>query len=177
AKCKATGIQCLSNTKQLAFAWHLYSGDFNDRLANNYGVNETIEAIGNGINGKLDNWVNNVMTWGASTAIADVSNTNVAWIANGTLGQYTASTLGVYRCPADNYLAPASYHCRACDFSFADAHSEIRKWKSGSSVYSTVQYFYPSTKAFDVAGKADFAWYLERTGYILATSGAPQFGY
>src|SRR5437870_3981316 len=60
AKFKATGIQCLSNTKQLAFAWHLYSGDFNDRVANNYGVNETIEAIQNG---KLDNWVNNVMTW------------------------------------------------------------------------------------------------------------------
>ena len=54
AKCKATGIQCLSNTKQLAFAWHLYSGDYNDRVANNYGVNETIEAIGNGINGKLE---------------------------------------------------------------------------------------------------------------------------
>src|SRR5947209_5688493 len=107
AKCKATGIQCLSNTKQLAFAWHLYSGDYNDRVANNYGVNETIEAIGNGINGKLDNWVNNVMTWGASAAIADVTNTNNAWVANRTLGQYTAATIGIYKCPADNYLSPA----------------------------------------------------------------------
>src|SRR5438552_7219604 len=59
AKCKATGIQCLSNTKQLAFAWHLYCGDFNDRVPNNYGVNETITAIGNGVTGTLDNWVNN----------------------------------------------------------------------------------------------------------------------
>jgi len=45
AKCKATGISCLSNTKQLALAWHIYSGDFNDRVANNYGINETVQAI------------------------------------------------------------------------------------------------------------------------------------
>src|SRR5207253_9475865 len=61
AKCKATGIGCLSNTKQLAVAWHLYCGDFNDRVANNYGVVQTLDAINNG---RLDNWVNNVMTWG-----------------------------------------------------------------------------------------------------------------
>src|SRR5437867_1548832 len=105
AKCKAQGIQCLSNTKQLTFAWHLYCGDFTDRVPNNYGVNETIEAIT--VTKSLDNWVNNVMTWGASTATADVSNTNLAWVANGVLGQYTAAALGVYKCPADNYLSPA----------------------------------------------------------------------
>src|SRR5947207_2874799 len=97
AKCKAQGIQCLSNTKQLAFAWHVYGGDFTDRVPNNYGVNETIEAITT--TKSLDNWVNNVMTWGASGSTADVSNTNVAWVANGVLGQYTAGTVGVYKCP------------------------------------------------------------------------------
>ena len=35
AKCKATGISCLSNTRQLAMAWIMYSGDFNERVANN----------------------------------------------------------------------------------------------------------------------------------------------
>ncbi|HEY6169689.1 MAG TPA: type II secretion system protein, partial [Verrucomicrobiae bacterium] len=38
ARTKAQGISCLSNTKQLAQAWLLYAGDFNDRVANNYGV-------------------------------------------------------------------------------------------------------------------------------------------
>src|SRR5213592_2411619 len=60
AKTKAQGIMCLNNTKQLTIAWHVYSGDFDDRVANNYGVNETRTAIANG---RLDNWVNNVMTW------------------------------------------------------------------------------------------------------------------
>src|SRR5215831_17072880 len=45
AKAKAQGIGCLSNTKQLTLAWHLYSLDNADRVANNYGVNETIQAI------------------------------------------------------------------------------------------------------------------------------------
>jgi prepilin-type processing-associated H-X9-DG protein len=105
AKVKAQGIGCMSNTKQLALAWQLYALDYEDRVANNYGVAETIEAIGNG---KLDNWVNNVMTWGATAAnVADASNTNVAWVVTGVLGKYTSAAIGAYRCPADNYLSPA----------------------------------------------------------------------
>ena len=61
AKAKGQGIVCPSDTKQLTIAWHLYSSDFNDRVANNYGVDETIAAINAGV---FDNWVNNVMTWG-----------------------------------------------------------------------------------------------------------------
>ena len=262
AKCKAQGIQCLSNTKQLAFAWHLYCGDYTDKVPNNYGVTETIEAITT--TKTLDNWVNNVMTWGASSTTDDVSNTNYAWVVNGVLGQYTAATIGIYKCPADIYLStsqrnagykqrnrslsmnsifgrfrsittgdptangqnwgltqyrqylkqgqvprpaktwlfldehpdsindgffinnpailhwqdiPASYHCGACGFSFADGHSEIKKWRSGTSIYP-VNYYYPTVlKNFDAAGNADYAWYLERTGYIDFKTGQPQFGY
>src|SRR5204863_8095806 len=32
---------------------------------------------------------------------------NLAWVANGTLGKYTAATIGVYKCPADAYVSPA----------------------------------------------------------------------
>jgi prepilin-type processing-associated H-X9-DG protein len=71
---------------------------------------------------------------------------------------------------------PASYHSGACGFSFADGHSEPRKWRSGTSVYP-VTYASPINKDFDAAGRADYAWYLERTGFVLATNGAPQFGY
>jgi prepilin-type processing-associated H-X9-DG protein len=71
---------------------------------------------------------------------------------------------------------PASYHNGACGFSFADGHSEIKKWRSATSVYA-VQYVYPNNQTFDTAGKNDFNWYLQRTGYILASNGQPQFGY
>ncbi len=256
AKTKAQGIGCLNNTKQLTFAWHLYCGDFNDRVPNNFGVDETVDTI----KGKFENWVNNVMTWGATSSLKDVSNTNNAWVANGVLGKYTAAAIGVYKCPADNYLSPqqrsagwfqrnrslsmnstfglfggtdgntprglnwalpqykqylnqtqvprpaktwlfldehpdsindgyfinnpntdhwqdvpASYHNGACGFSFADGHSEIRKWQSNSSKYPVR--FSLGQKTFDAAGRNDFKWYLERTGYIDARNGVGQFGY
>jgi prepilin-type N-terminal cleavage/methylation domain-containing protein/prepilin-type processing-associated H-X9-DG protein len=104
AKTKAQGIGCINNLKQLTLAWHLYSLDNAEKVANNYGVAETIQAINANV---FDNWVNNVMTWGASAAINDVSNTNVSWVVNGVLGKYTAGAVGVYKCPADNYLSQA----------------------------------------------------------------------
>jgi len=259
AKSKAQGIGCLNNTKQLTIAWRLYSDDYNDRVANNYGVDETAAAINAGV---YDNWVNNVMTWGASADVKDRSNTNNAWVANGVLGRYTAATVGAYKCPADNYLSaaqrnagfprrnrslsmnsifgrfsmgedptahglnwgfqqfvqylkqtqvrqpaktwlfidehpdsindgyfinnpdvsnwqdiPACYHNGACGFSFADGHSEIKKWRSATSKYTVVQYNYPANMTFDAAGRADFAWYLERTGYVQASTGRAMYGY
>jgi prepilin-type N-terminal cleavage/methylation domain-containing protein/prepilin-type processing-associated H-X9-DG protein len=261
AKTKAQGIGCLNNTKQLTLAWHLYCVDFNDFVPNNYGVNETEAAISNG---HLDNWVNNVMTWNVSSAVQDVSNTNYLWVADGVLGKYTAGAVGIYKCPADNYLSqqqrqagwkqrnrslsmnsafgrfssnnesgdntasglnwgfsqyrqylkqaqvprpaktwlfldehpdsindgyfidnpalnywqdtPASYHNGACGFSFADGHSEIRKWLSATSKYP-IQYFYGSRMNFDAAGAADFAWFNERTGWVSVTSGVGQYNY
>jgi prepilin-type N-terminal cleavage/methylation domain-containing protein/prepilin-type processing-associated H-X9-DG protein len=259
AKTKAQGIGCLSNTKQLTIAWHLYSDDFNDRAANNYGVTETIQAINAGV---FDNWVNNVMTWGTSPSVEDRSNTNRAWVANGVLGRYTAAAIGAYKCPADIYLSPAQsaagfprrnrslsmnsifgrfsmgddptarglnwgfpqfiqylkqskvrrpaktwlfidehpdsindgyfinnpdvthwqdipacYHNGACGFSFADGHSEIRKWRSNTSKYTAVRFSYPTTMTFDASGTKDFAWYLERTGYVQASDGRAMYGY
>ena len=258
AKQKAQGIGCLNNTKQLTMAWHLYSLDFNDRVANNYGIDETEAAINAN---KFDNWVNNVMTWTAGGGVKDRSVTNVDWVKNGVLGKFTAGAIGVYKCPADNFISsvqsragfrqrnrslamnsifgrfsigndvtaqgknwgfsqyaqylkqtqcprpaktwltldeqpdsindgyfinnpdagwwqdvPASYHGGACGFSFADGHSEIRKWKSGTSNYSKVRYNsdFPRMN-FDAAGRVDFRWYLERTGYTKG--GVGQFGY
>jgi prepilin-type N-terminal cleavage/methylation domain-containing protein/prepilin-type processing-associated H-X9-DG protein len=262
AKAKGQGIVCLSNTKQLALAWLGYTSDFNEKVANNYGVAETIAAINNKA---FDNWVNNVMSWTVGTDVDQISITNTAWVANGVLGPYTAGAVGVYKCPADNYLSraqasagfmrrnrslsmnsmfgrfststnpnddptlrglhwggqeyrqflkttqvpkpsgtwltidehpdtindgffinspgdsswndvPASYHNGACGFSFADGHSEVKKWKSATSIYN-VQFNDPPNKYFDAAGRNDFTWYIQRTGYILAATGAPQFGY
>ena len=261
AKTKAQGILCMNNTKQITLAWILYAGDNSDAAANNYGVAETEQAITANI---FNNWVNNVMSWDASTSVRDRSNTNVAWVVNGVLGKYTGGAIGAYKCPADNFLSPvqrsarfpqrnrslsmnsafgrfstgsddtargknwgmpqykqwlklsqvprpaktwlvldehpdsindayfinnpngqttwqdipASYHNGACGFSFADGHSEIKKWKSSASKYSNVIYAYPNPlKPFDAAGRDDFAWYNERTGWVNSANGQPQFNY
>ncbi len=103
ARVKAQQIGCVSNLRQLMTAWHIYCGDNNEKVANNFGVTETENSI---TSGKLDNWVNNVMDWTASGSVADRSITNNAWVANGVLGKYTAAAVGVYKCPADVHLSP-----------------------------------------------------------------------
>src|ERR1041385_2309658 len=81
AKAKAQATMCMNNTRQLMMAWHLYSGDFNDGLVNNFGVNETMQEI----TGKtFQNWVNDVIDWSVNEA-----NTNTLYLKNGILGQYS----------------------------------------------------------------------------------------
>jgi prepilin-type N-terminal cleavage/methylation domain-containing protein/prepilin-type processing-associated H-X9-DG protein len=244
AKTKAQGISCINNNKQLILAWHLYAGDYADTCANNFTIPGTEDAI---TSKKFDNWVNNVMTWGASGGIDDVSNTNVLWVQNGVLGKYSGGAVGIYKCPADHFVSgdqkkkgwtsrlrsnsmnalfglsdnnggsanghswvdnqwrqflkvnqvpepantwvtvdehpdsindaffvagynasqwgdlPASYHNGACGFSFADGHAEVHKWISGTSVYPVKFSF--SVRPFDAAGRTDFKWYQDRTGW------------
>jgi prepilin-type processing-associated H-X9-DG protein len=63
---------------------------------------------------------------------------------------------------------PASYHNGACGFSFADGHAEVHKWLSNTSKYPKVSYVAgPATVTFDAAGRIDFQWYKDRTGYLL----------
>lgn len=98
AKAKAQGIQCLSNNKQLINAWHMYSLDFRDRCANNFTIPGTEATISDG---RYANWVNNVLDWSLTT-----DNTNVDYVKKGVLSAYTAGAIGVYQCPADNFLSP-----------------------------------------------------------------------
>lgn len=104
AKAKGQGILCMSNNKQLMLAWNLYAGDFDDACANNFTIPDTLAAISSG---RFNNWVNNVMTWGAGNSPEDRSNTNELWVKNGILAKYTSGALGLYKCPADNYLSTA----------------------------------------------------------------------
>jgi prepilin-type N-terminal cleavage/methylation domain-containing protein/prepilin-type processing-associated H-X9-DG protein len=103
AKAKAQGIMCLSNNKQLVLGWQLYAGDFNDHCANNFTIPGTEEAI---TSGRFNNWVNNIMSWGAGSGVGDRSITNELWVKNGVLGKYTDGAVGIYKCPADKYLSP-----------------------------------------------------------------------
>ena len=98
AKCKTQRIQCLSNNKQLILAWHMYSNDFQNRVCNNFTIPGTMNAVAP--NGRFDNWVNNVMDWSTSEM-----NTNVSYVTRGVLANYTANALGIYKCPADNFLS------------------------------------------------------------------------
>ena len=102
SKAKAQGIACMSNNKQLVLAWHLYAGDFDDRVCNNFTIPDTEDAIRSK---KFNNWVNNVMVWSAGSDIDSVSVTNIEWVKNGVLSPYTTAALGIYKCPSDHFVS------------------------------------------------------------------------
>jgi prepilin-type N-terminal cleavage/methylation domain-containing protein len=90
AKARAYKVQCLSNTRQLSVAWHLYSDDSNGRLpANGYGAHRDPVA------GRL--WV------AGDEHIHPEAFTNLSYLLDpkfALFGDYIKSA-GVYKCPAD----------------------------------------------------------------------------
>jgi len=196
AKLKAQGIQCMSNHKQLALAWKMYTDDNHDKL----------------LYSSVDNaWVTGLMDFNP----ANSSNWDInADITKSPLWPYCGKSAAIWKCPADRsfvtvngvqmprvrsmsmnfwfggfggvdgrlsgggwrlyfkmadlvqpgpaktwllldmredsidignfatdmtgwpdqpaaigfYDLPGMYHNRACGFSFADGHSEIKRW-------------------------------------------------
>ena len=204
AKEKGRGIACLSNTKQLALAWIMYTQDNKERFVN-------------------DKWVDGTyLTWGT-----EAINTNYSVLLDPEKSYFAdyLKSVGVFKCPSDTARAvygprirsysmnaalegvglnpgstpqiplgrtypgkgaksmsdlrypgpvmtwlivdehpdsindgvfqfnagkaktmyewrdlPASYHNSACGFSFADGHSEIKKWIWRSGRYRQLQH-------------------------------------
>jgi prepilin-type N-terminal cleavage/methylation domain-containing protein/prepilin-type processing-associated H-X9-DG protein len=92
-KGRAHAMTCMSNSKQLVLAWHLYASDNAERLPYNLGM------VGSAFRTDL-NWVNNVLTWDTSA-----DNTNTATLTKASLGVFVGGNPAVYRCPADQTLS------------------------------------------------------------------------
>ena len=60
---------------------------------------------------------------------------------------------------------PATHHCGGCGFSFADGHSEIKKWKDGRTTTGLMATTYNATFRYGLpqANNPDIAWIQERT--------------
>lgn len=56
---------------------------------------------------------------------------------------------------------PASYHNKACGFSFADGHAEIKKWRDKNLIAAT-----GINTPVDPNYKADLIWMIERVGDV-----------
>src|SRR5215469_7098848 len=97
AKQKTQGVYCMNNTKQMALAWNMYSGDNSDKLVCNTDGQNAGKVAGN------ECWV---AGWLDFTA-GNTDNTNVLMLINHDKYQYGAY-LGSYvknpaafKCPAD----------------------------------------------------------------------------
>jgi prepilin-type N-terminal cleavage/methylation domain-containing protein/prepilin-type processing-associated H-X9-DG protein len=84
AKAKAQSAQCLSNLKQLNYAWFMYAGDYSEVL--------------------VPNWLLDARAWIDGTTgsvFAYPGATNLNALKKGLLFPYNPS-LGVYKCPTAN---------------------------------------------------------------------------
>jgi prepilin-type N-terminal cleavage/methylation domain-containing protein/prepilin-type processing-associated H-X9-DG protein len=91
AKQKAQGAGCMNNTHQLGYAYQMYANDNADR------VSDAGAWIGH-------RWPAPILNWNV-----DPANTNLNLILSPTndLTPYIGKAQKTFKCPADNYLAPA----------------------------------------------------------------------
>jgi prepilin-type N-terminal cleavage/methylation domain-containing protein/prepilin-type processing-associated H-X9-DG protein len=102
AKIKAQAILCMNNTKQLMLAWHMYSGDNNDRLVQSY---HGTSAMGGAIasDPTAAPWVVGWLDWAVSK-----DNTNILFLTDdkyAKLGRYIGKNKNIFHCPADVYVS------------------------------------------------------------------------
>lgn len=92
SKAKATGIQCMSNLKQLQLAWQLYSLDSRDKLPTS-GYTRPLEPTA-----WVDGWLDFIGT--------NPDNTNTAALKDPSRSKFAnvLTQTGVYRCPADRSM-------------------------------------------------------------------------
>lgn len=96
AKQKALGIECLSNHKQVALAWSMYTDD-------NHGSLVPLQWYDNDVLGS--SWLEGTLSWAAN----NTDNTNTFFLTGpgAKLGRYTQN-YQIYHCPADLYTCAES---------------------------------------------------------------------
>src|SRR5215831_18577558 len=108
AKCKAQGISCMNNLKQLQLGWVMYSGDHEDKICRTGGLGSLVTDP-NDPNaqpgGPLSQWV-------LGTVDSMPSRTDTLMLQKGLLFPYVNS-LKVYKDPADNYLISGELSVRS----------------------------------------------------------------
>lgn len=100
AKAKAQGISCLNNLKQLQLGWLMYSGDNDDKICRNGGLQSLVtdpNAAEAQPGGTKSSWV-----LGSMSSVAD-GRTEPLLIRKGLLFQYINNET-VYKCPADKFI-------------------------------------------------------------------------
>jgi prepilin-type N-terminal cleavage/methylation domain-containing protein/prepilin-type processing-associated H-X9-DG protein len=103
AKLRAQAVMCMNNGKQLMYAWVQYATENGDKVVGNFGQAETYSEIAYINSTKAypyRTWACNNMYWTTESQI-----TNVDLIKLAALGPFVGGNLGVYKCPADNFLS------------------------------------------------------------------------
>jgi len=119
AKAKASGIKCLSNTKQLMLCWIMYADDNEDKMVSN-----TL--------GSVDSWIDGTKGIQGGAPTPNMTNRNI--IADGLLYQYNSS-VEIYQCPSDKRwpLTGARSVKRVRSYSIQGRHNSNVAWVQGAN--------------------------------------------
>ena len=91
AKLRAERTRCLSNLRQLQFAWIMFGDDNNDQVAPNYDQSTS----------SLQGWVKGVMKWDLPPSPPWAENYATTNLMDSALGSYCGRSTGIYKCPGD----------------------------------------------------------------------------
>jgi prepilin-type processing-associated H-X9-DG protein len=100
SKSRARAIVCMNNSRQMAFAWTMYSDANNDRLAYNLGNSAQLHTSTLQSYPANPNWVNNIMDWELSP-----DNTNLNFVNQSLIAPLASFSTSIFHCPADNALS------------------------------------------------------------------------
>jgi prepilin-type N-terminal cleavage/methylation domain-containing protein/prepilin-type processing-associated H-X9-DG protein len=138
SKSKAAQIKCLSNLRQLQYAWLMYSQDNQDRIPQNIADNTT-QFTSNPLDPKAQPGMEN-----ASWVLGDANSTNDLLLTHGLIYSYVNNT-GVYKCPQDNKAE------RNRSYSMNAWMNGIAAWNANCIDYIKTSQFgaeFPSVMAF-----------------------------
>jgi hypothetical protein len=111
AKARALGVQCVSNMRQMAMGWEVYTDDNNNKFAPNSSMGHNYPTVGE--DNANPSWVAGIL----NNTSADPDNTNLALLVNpvyahcGSIGGYVANPR-LYHCPGDASQDPGSHSPR-----------------------------------------------------------------
>jgi len=96
SKMKAKAINCISNQKQMTYAWLLFADDNDDNLV--------VNASNVAINGGTVGWVNDVLKWDFPPSPPNTQNYDISLLANGLLAPFCGGVVTIYKCPGDTSM-------------------------------------------------------------------------
>jgi prepilin-type N-terminal cleavage/methylation domain-containing protein/prepilin-type processing-associated H-X9-DG protein len=147
SKTKAQGILCMSNTKQLMLAWHMYTGDSDDKIIMSFHGGSTATFAADAKNAP---WVTGWLDWGTSQ-----DNTNILYLIDerySKLAKYFGNARNIFKCPADKFLSTSQRNkgwtervrSLSGNIGIGDGNAETGPWESiYKHIRKTSEFIYP----------------------------------
>jgi prepilin-type N-terminal cleavage/methylation domain-containing protein len=132
AKLKAQQTACLSNQKQMIYAWLLYSGDYNDNLV----INANNVAQNAGVVG----WVDDIMQWDFPPSPSWSQNYDTSYLVNALMAPYCGRAVAIYHCPGDIYDGAKGPRVRSMSMNSQMGSAVVATISGGSQANVVNQY-------------------------------------